>query len=354
MKVKQISEQYETHWLDGLPLKGVIAMQDNEIRFINGIIRELKPKKLLEVGVHRGGSSMLMLNGIKDDSSARLYSVEYAREIEYGVTFGVGMKNYQQPDDNKKIGWAVYELTPELTSQWVLYAGGHIAEFIEKIAEAGGGGGVELCLIDAAHQLPGEILDFLVILPYMSKDGIIIQHDAVLDHNSYTNLYASPLFNLTCIAQPILFSVMRSEKWKPLEFDVDIYPTADIGAHQITDDTWRFIDDAFWALNLKWRYLPTEKDMEHIVKVLEKHYDRKNIDMFLRNYELNKKVGVDKNPYTAPVAASVKKSTPEAQLNAALTRRMQRLEKLSYAGFAGIAGFLSASALAILIAALRH
>jgi ABC-type arginine transport system ATPase subunit len=88
--------------------------------------------------------------------------------------------------------------------------------------------------------------------------------------------------------------------------------------------------------------------MEHIVRVLEKHYDRKNVDMFMRNYELNKKVGVDKNPYDAPA----KKSVPGAQPDAALTRRMQRLEKISYAGFAGIAGFLSASALAVLIAAL--
>jgi hypothetical protein len=188
----------------------------------------------------------------------------------------------------------------------------------------------------------------------MAKNGIIIHHDAVLDHNSYTNLYDSPLFNLTCISQPILFAAMRSEKWKPLEFDVDRYPTADIGAHQITDDTWKSIDDVFWALNLKWRYLPTDKDMEHIVRVLEKHYDRKNVDMFLRNYELNKKVGVDKNPYAAPAAACLKKALPAAKPDVALTRRMQRLEKLSYAGFAGIAGFLSASVLAVLIAALWH
>ncbi|MDR2477352.1 MAG: hypothetical protein LBD18_06175 [Treponema sp.] len=32
---------------------------------------------------------------------------------------------------------------------------------------------------------------------------------------------------------------------------------------------------------------------------MEKHYSRKNVDMFVRNYELNKKVGVDKDPYVA-------------------------------------------------------
>lgn len=34
--------------------------------FINGIIRKLKPKKCLEIGVSNGGSSILILNAIKD------------------------------------------------------------------------------------------------------------------------------------------------------------------------------------------------------------------------------------------------------------------------------------------------
>jgi len=37
--------------------------------------------------------------------------------------------------------------------------------------------------------------------------------------------------------------------------------------------------------------------MEYIVKILEKHYARKNVDMFLANYELNKRNGVDWTPF---------------------------------------------------------
>jgi hypothetical protein len=338
MKIKQIPEQYETHWLNDLPVKGVIAMEDNEIRFLNGVIREVKPKKLLEIGVHRGGSSMLMLNAVRDDSTAHLYSVDYARVINYGVTFfGLGNKNYAGPDDGKKIGWAVGELTPELLPGWTLFTGGYVAEFIEKIW---GGGGIDLCFLDTAHQLPGEILDFLVILPYLSKDAIVVQHDAVLDHASYTHLDNDPLFNLTCIASPVLFAVMRSEKLKPVEFDGNRCPTAGIGAHQINDDTWKYVDDIFWALNLKWRYLPTDRDMEHIINILEKHYDRRNVDMFLKNYELNKKVGVNKNPFA--VSGTPKKSDVESSIGR-LIDRIIRLEKRTYTALAGILGFLAAA-----------
>jgi hypothetical protein len=178
------------------------------------------------------------------------------------------------------------------------------------------------------------------VLPYMQQSGIIIQHDTVLDHLHYKDTNASPVFGLACISMPVLFAVMRSDKFKPQEFNREIYPTANIGAHRINDDTWKYIDDMFWALNLKWRLLPSVKDMEHIVKVLEKHYDRKNVDMLLRNYELNKKLGVDWTPSASPDIKQI-------------TRRVEKLEKRTYMAFAGITGFLAALVMTVCILALR-
>ena len=40
--------------------------KDNEPYFLNGIIRIFKPKKCLEIGVARGGSSIVILNALKD------------------------------------------------------------------------------------------------------------------------------------------------------------------------------------------------------------------------------------------------------------------------------------------------
>ena len=41
-------------------------LKNNEPYFINGIIRKYKPKKCLEVGVALGGSSIVILNALKD------------------------------------------------------------------------------------------------------------------------------------------------------------------------------------------------------------------------------------------------------------------------------------------------
>jgi predicted O-methyltransferase YrrM len=41
-------------------------MWGNQREFINGIIRKIKPKKILELGVAFGGSSIIILNAIKD------------------------------------------------------------------------------------------------------------------------------------------------------------------------------------------------------------------------------------------------------------------------------------------------
>lgn len=51
-------------------------MSEHERRFLNGIIRELKPEKILEVGVSAGRSSVIILNAIKDIEDAKLYSID--------------------------------------------------------------------------------------------------------------------------------------------------------------------------------------------------------------------------------------------------------------------------------------
>ena len=48
----------------------------NQPYFINGLIRKFKPKNCLEVGVANGGSSVLILNAIKDIPDFSLISLE--------------------------------------------------------------------------------------------------------------------------------------------------------------------------------------------------------------------------------------------------------------------------------------
>ena len=48
----------------------------NTVFFINRLIRKHKPKNCLEIGVARGGSSILILNAIKDLPDSRLVSID--------------------------------------------------------------------------------------------------------------------------------------------------------------------------------------------------------------------------------------------------------------------------------------
>lgn len=48
---------------------------------INGLIRKHKPKNCLEIGVAKGGSSILILNAIKDLPDSRLVSIDLFTEF---------------------------------------------------------------------------------------------------------------------------------------------------------------------------------------------------------------------------------------------------------------------------------
>ena len=52
------------------------VLNKNEPYFINGIIRKFKPKKCLEIGVARGGSSIIILNALQDISDSFLVSLD--------------------------------------------------------------------------------------------------------------------------------------------------------------------------------------------------------------------------------------------------------------------------------------
>ena len=53
-------------------LNGVIEIIWDEQKYLNGVVRKFKPKKLVEIGVSGGGTSALMLNAIKDIPDAKL------------------------------------------------------------------------------------------------------------------------------------------------------------------------------------------------------------------------------------------------------------------------------------------
>ena len=234
--------------------------------FLNGIIRQTKPKKILELGVSAGGSSAIILNAIKDFDNAKLYSVDYNK------------KWYR--DNSKDVGFIIDEKFSHLKNNWKLYTEGTAAKYMEEI-----GGEIDLCLIDTMHINPGEFLDFLIVLPYLKKNAILILHDTALHHNYKWS-----------ITNGILFSCLRGEK---LSFNEGFWGKyANIGAVILDEDIMDNISDYLYLLTLPWEYLPSDNDIYECQKLFSKNYDEEFVDTFMNIMLKNKQIFIECKNYT--------------------------------------------------------
>ena len=84
-------------------------MWGNQLSFINGVIRKFRPKKILELGVAEGGSSIIILNAIRNIKNSHLYSIDLS--------------------SNEMIGYCVKNVFPQLSKNWNLYTGNVAAKF---------------------------------------------------------------------------------------------------------------------------------------------------------------------------------------------------------------------------------
>ena len=89
-------------------------MWANQREFLNGVVRKLKPKKILEIGVEKGGSAIIILNAIKDIDNSKLYSIDLN-------------------SDENEVGKCVKNYFPEFMKNWELFIGNYASEFMEKI-----------------------------------------------------------------------------------------------------------------------------------------------------------------------------------------------------------------------------
>ena len=133
--INQRAEDYEQEYINKIKnkLDGSL-LSTLDMKFINGMIRKYKPKKILEVGVASGGSSAIILNAIQNIENSHLYSIDKL----------INAFN----EKNKEVGWIVKEKFRNLMNKWTLYTGGITSNFIEKI-----GGDIDLVFIDTVMKL---------------------------------------------------------------------------------------------------------------------------------------------------------------------------------------------------------
>ncbi len=256
--INQRPEDYEQGYLNKIrkKLDGAL-LTITDMKFINGMIRKYKPKKILEVGVASGGSSAIILNAIQNIENSHLYSIDKLTNAYL--------------NEEKETGWIVKEKFSNLMNKWTLYTGGITSNFIEKI-----GGDIDFVFLDTVHYAPGEWLDILQILPFLKKKNAIL-----MLHDIRYHFYVKKFFHSS---NDHLFTYLKGEKIMPKIPEV----IPNIGAVFLDNDQEKRYFDYFFALISTWNYIPEIEEWNFIRNFLSKYYSKELIDIYDSSYKLNK------------------------------------------------------------------
>lgn len=248
---------YDSAALDSFPMKeSAIELAGCNAMFLAGLIRRYRPKTLLEVGVSAGGSSALLLHVLdRLGMDSEVVSVDLSERWNKDAAFATG--------------WAAKKLYPK-KKNWRLYTGKFLPEIIEDLDME-----FDFCFLDTVHALPGEILDYLVALPFMREDGVIAMHDTSLYfYGKAPDALATRVLITACVGEKI---------WPPQISEDD----ANLCAFQITPDTYKNLGNIFSALFLPWAYLLDGRQFRIYHAFFLRYYGSEAAELFSRAKEWN-------------------------------------------------------------------
>jgi predicted O-methyltransferase YrrM len=220
----------------------------NQPYFINGIIRKFKPKKCLEIGVARGGSSIIILNALKDIQDSFLISLDLNTITKEG----------------HKIGENVKKFFPELTSnkKWQLFTGEMPHKFLDKL-----GLKFDFLFLDTVHLTPGELINIIEALPFLEENAIIIMHDIMF--HLPTNKYYNPREVKFHPSQIYLFTSLAGCK---IIIEDENKGAENIGAVFLYSNKEKYYLNYFLLLLTPWEYMPKKSQIEELRSFILKYY----------------------------------------------------------------------------------
>ena len=227
--------------------------------FINGLIRKLKPKNCLEIGVADGGSSILILNAIKYNPKASLISLDLNTQLYY--------------NQSKKTGYRVNQYFPELTKNWKLFTGQQPHKFLIKLNMK-----FDFVFLDTAHSAPGEFLNFIELLPFLNENAILVLHDILWHFHSKIKFYPSNVY-----LYPVIYGdkVLLKNENGSLE---------NVGAVFLYNNQEKYYLDYFFLLLGFWEYMPKDNEINDL-RIFIKNFYKK--DIYLKIFDIA--IGRNKN-----------------------------------------------------------
>lgn len=231
---------------------------------INGIIRKLKPKNCLEIGVAEGGSAILILNALKDIKNSRLVSLDVSTKLYINQSLNTGYR--------------VKEYFPELMNHWQLFTGEQPHIFLEKLNLT-----FDFLFLDTVHLTPGELINFIEALPFLKDKAIVVLHDIMF--HLPTNRYYNPKFVKYHPSQIFLMTSLIGEKILIREQDNNY---DNIGAVFLYPNQKKHYLNYFLLLLTPWEYMPIEKHIKQLQIFIQKYYrDKIYIDLFNKAVQEN-------------------------------------------------------------------
>ncbi len=243
--------------------KFICEMSQHDHQVLSGMLRKIRPKKVLEIGVAEGGTTAVIVNCLSMlDIESELWSVDLNEKLYYNA--------------EQDTGYVYEELKKYIKADKIMHQfclGGTIADYIDNIGDE-----IDFAVIDTTHKLPGELIDFLCIFPYLRENATVILHD--VDLNYLRAVYGNRnqvLLSKESIATKVLFSIVVADKY--ICWDNEKLPN--IAVLQINGDTKKYIGNVFYALTMTWSYMPADQILERYRQILKKHYSQE----LLRYYD---------------------------------------------------------------------
>lgn len=236
-------------------------LADDSLGFICGMIKKHRPKKIVEIGVSAGGTSCVILNCLeKLNIDANVYSVDLAYTYHY--------------DETRTCGFQLKEAELYLSNiqRHTLLLGKTIVDRIDEIMKDGEK--IDLLILDTIHYLPGELLDFLVCMPFMNEKGCVVCDDLLFAHGGE---------NTQAIATKVLFDTVVADKCILKDRTYE-----NLMGFQLNEHSWIYKNDYFSSLFTPWWYYPSEQMILACRNIIKKYYSIEALQAFDMARNMNK------------------------------------------------------------------
>lgn len=241
--------------------------------FLCGAIKQFRPKKILEVGIAGGATTAIILQALEDLSEPyEMHSVDVSSTLYHDRSKTTGFMATFALENN------LLPPPPQSTlrGKHKFHLGKYLPQIIDEI-----GGNIDFVVLDTVHFLPGEVLDFPVMLPYLKDGAIVVLHDVCLNQirqQQPSLAYATAL---------VLNAVTSPEKFLNFEPQKVCFHYPNIGAFRIGKQTREHIEDLFLSLVVTWNYIPGKAQTEIYRAFYAKHYPAELVEIFDETVKMN-------------------------------------------------------------------